>query len=232
MGKSWSHQTSPGLVSSPSAEQCRMRQEGTYHASLISPPPAIHPQRSSLLPSHSASAHWIFLHGDPVYSPPRLSPPGPLHLGPGHQAQLFSAIWAQWVFLRIGVGGRAGESGRPGQAPRAQGDVEGELTNLSSYSGPSRRPVLGHRSAGSSFYTSWSGSELSMLVTRATLRGRGGRHQGRDIRGRRPRECRQRQRTARRQKREREKKGEARQRDQRDRDRRVGVWRGQERSRG
>lgn len=183
--------------------------------------PAIHP--SELQPPSfplQPQPTWIFLHGDPCLQPSRLSPPGPLHLGPGHRAQLFSAIWSQWVFLWVGAGGQGkrGREARP--SPQGPGVHGGELTNLSSYSGPSRRPVLGAGQQGPKFYTpAGQGLSYQCWSQRATLRGRGRETpgQGHPEDGPQSAET-EADRTARRQKREREKE------DKRDRETETEGW--------
>lgn len=130
----------------------------------------------------------------PVHSP-EASPLGPLLLGPGYCAQLLSVTWAQWMFFWVRVGGQGRRGGEARPSPQGPGGRGGALTNLSSYSGPSLRLVLGAGQQGPKFYTpAGQGLSYQCWSQRATLWGAGqGRHQGRDIQRRGHRVGRQRQ---------------------------------------
>lgn len=130
------------------------------------------PQGSRLLPCSTVSAHLDLLHGDPRSQGPRLSPLGPLLLGASHWAQLFSVNWTPWVLLWVCVGGPGKRGGKARPSAQGPGGRAGELTNLSSYSGPSLRLVLGAGQQGPKFYTpAGQGLSYQCWSQRATLRG-------------------------------------------------------------
>lgn len=134
------------------------------------------------------------------------------------------------MFLRIGVGGqgRRGREARP--SPQGPGGRGGELTNLSSYSGPSRRPVLEAGQQGPKFYTpAGQGLSYQCWSQRATLRGRGGETPGQGHPEDGPESADRGRENSKEAEEGEGERGRARQRDQRDRDRRVGVWRGDKR---
>lgn len=124
MGKSCRHQTSPRQNN---ADETR---RGTYQHSSTSlrtrPPPT--PPRSSLLPSHYSLSPPGSSSGEtPVHSPLGYYPWGLFTLGLAPTLSSSLQFGSDGYFSGEVLGGRAGEAERPGQAPRAQGDVEGSL---------------------------------------------------------------------------------------------------------
>lgn len=116
----------PGLASSPFTEGYKQDHERdlptridlslacAHHPSLKESPTRALP---SFFPS-TVSAHLVL----PPWRTPAHSPLG----HPPRGIFIFFEIWALCVFPWVCVGeGRAGEEGRPNQAPRAQGDVVG-----------------------------------------------------------------------------------------------------------
>ena len=125
MGKSWRHHTSPRQNN---VDETR---RGTYQHSSTSlyprPPPT--PPSSSLLPSHySLSPPGSSSRETPVYSPLGYYPWGLFTLGLAPTLSSSLQFGPEGYFSGgVVLGGREGEAERPGQAPRAQGDVEGSL---------------------------------------------------------------------------------------------------------
>ena len=90
------------------------------------PPPT--PPSSSLLPSHySLSPPGSSSRETPVYRPLGYYPWGLFTLGLAPTLSSSLQFGPDGYFSGRVLGGRAGEAERPGQAPRAQGDVEGSL---------------------------------------------------------------------------------------------------------
>lgn len=155
-GKSWSHQTSPRPGFFPFGRTMRMRQEEELTNTsrpFSTPRPPSTPQRSSLLPSHySLSPPGSSSMETPVYSP--------LGYRPGASSPW---AWPPGLSFLCNLGpmgvspdrcwGAGQESGEARPSPQGPGGRGGGATNLSSYSGPSRRPVLGAGQQGPKFYT-------------------------------------------------------------------------------